>query len=88
VAAEALAAGLPVVGFADCAGLPELVSQGKSGELALGMDNSSSLSSALNTALKRSYSEEFIKKSVAGYTYINFISAWETACRSVIRKKS
>jgi len=88
VAAESLAAGLPVVGFADCAGLPELISQGKSGELALGMDYPRSLSSALNTALKRSYSEEFIKESVAGYSYINFISAWETACGSVIRKKS
>lgn len=87
VAAEALAAGLPVVGFADCAGLPELVSQGKSGELAVGREDSKSLSSALNIALKGSYSEEFIKSSVAGYTYINFISAWETACRSVIRKK-
>ena len=88
VAAEALAAGLPVVGFADCAGLPELVSQGQSGELAFRMEDSNSLSSALNTALKSSYSEEFIKKSIAGYTYINFISAWEAACTSVIRKKS
>ena len=87
VAAEALAAGLPVVGFADCAGIPELVSQGKSGELAFGREDSKSLSRALNIALKTSYSEEFIKSSVAGYTYINFISAWETACRSVIRKK-
>jgi glycosyltransferase involved in cell wall biosynthesis len=88
VAAEALAAGLPVVGFADCAGLPELVSQGQSGELAFQMEDSNSLSIALNTALKSSYSEEFIKKSIAGYTYINFVSAWEAACSSVIRKKS
>jgi len=88
VAAEALAAGLPVVGFAECAGLPELVSQGKSGELAFGKEDPKSLSSALKIALKRSYSEEFIKKSVADYTYMNFISAWETACKLVIRKKS
>jgi GalNAc-alpha-(1->4)-GalNAc-alpha-(1->3)-diNAcBac-PP-undecaprenol alpha-1,4-N-acetyl-D-galactosaminyltransferase len=88
VAAEALAAGLPVVGFAECAGLPELIFQGKSGELAFGNEDSKSLSTALNIALKRNYSEEFIKDSVAGYSYINFISAWETACRSVIRKKS
>jgi GalNAc-alpha-(1->4)-GalNAc-alpha-(1->3)-diNAcBac-PP-undecaprenol alpha-1,4-N-acetyl-D-galactosaminyltransferase len=88
VAAEALAVGLPVVGFAECAGLPELVSQGKSGELAFGKEDSESLSSAIKIALKRNYSEEFIKKSVADYTYINFISAWETACQSVIRKKS
>lgn len=88
VAAEALAAGLPVVGFAGCAGLPELVSQGENGELAVGREDSKSLSSALKIALESSYSEEFIKKSVAAYTYINFISAWESSCKSVIRKKS
>lgn len=88
VAAEALAAGLPVVGFAECAGLPELVIQGKSGELAFGMGNAKSLSIALKIALEGCYSEEFIMQSVAGYTYFNFIANWERACRSVIRKKS
>ena len=88
VAAEALSAGLPVVGFAECAGLPELVIQGKNGELACGMGDSKTLSIALKTALVGSYSEEFIKQSVAGYTYSNFIENWERACKLVIRKKS
>lgn len=88
VAAEALAAGLPVVGFAECAGLPELVIQGKNGELAFGMGDAKSLSIALKIALEGCYSEEFIKQSVAEYTYFNFIANWERACKSVIRKKS
>jgi len=88
VAAEALAAGLPVVGFDDCAGLPELIISGETGELALGREDSASLSKALRIALESSYSEEFLKKSVEGYTYSNFIFAWESACNSAIRKKS
>ena len=87
VAAEALAFGLPVVGFEACAGLPELVIPGKTGELALENDNPHSLRQALQVALDSKYSEEFIQKSVAGYTFENFISAWETACFVSLKRK-
>lgn len=87
VAAEALAHGLPVVGFTECSGLPELVKQGQSGELAEGQGDPKSLSKALNTALSKEYSEEFIRDSVSTYTFSNFINAWESACKLAIRRK-
>jgi glycosyltransferase involved in cell wall biosynthesis len=87
VAAEALAHGLPVVGFTECSGLPELVKQGQSGELAVGQGDPKSLSRALNTALSREYSDEFIRHSVSTYTFSNFINAWELACKLAIRRK-
>jgi glycosyltransferase involved in cell wall biosynthesis len=88
VAAEALAHGLPVVGFAECSGLPELVKQGESGELAAGQGNSKALSKALSIALNKEYSEDFIKQSVEDYTFSNFITAWELACKQALRRKS
>lgn len=87
VAAEALAAGLPVVGFSECAGLRELVIPGKSGELAIGNNDKNSLSVALKVALNTKYSEEIMKASVTKYTYSNFISSWEHACKISLRKK-
>jgi glycosyltransferase involved in cell wall biosynthesis len=49
--AEALAHGLPVVGFADCPGTNQLVRTGKNGVLANGTDRAASLASALHALM-------------------------------------
>jgi glycosyltransferase involved in cell wall biosynthesis len=45
--AEALAHGLPSVGFTDCAGVPDLIDPGVSGRLAPGNNNAAALADAL-----------------------------------------
>jgi glycosyltransferase involved in cell wall biosynthesis len=49
--AEALAHGLPVVGFANCPGTNQLVRTGKNGVLANGTDRAASLASALHALM-------------------------------------
>jgi len=49
--AEALAHGLPVVGFADCPGTNQLVHTGKNGVLANGTDRVASLAAALHALM-------------------------------------
>lgn len=45
--AEAMAAGLPAVGFADCAGVRDLIAHGKSGLLAAGSGDAAALAAQL-----------------------------------------
>ena len=87
VVAEALAAGLPVVGFRGCAGISELVTTKDCGVLAEGNDDALALSLALSDALGRGYSEGLIASSVSKYTYDNFIDAWEKACFEAVNSK-
>jgi glycosyltransferase involved in cell wall biosynthesis len=49
--AEALAHGLPAVGFEGCAGIPDLIEVGESGVLATGNGTASSLAAALATLM-------------------------------------
>ena len=51
--AEALAHGLPSVGFAECAGIRDLIAEGYSGWLAKGNGEVGSLTVALETAMSR-----------------------------------
>ncbi|WP_163848989.1 glycosyltransferase [Pseudooceanicola aestuarii] len=46
--AEAMAHGLPCVGFADCAGMPQLIRDGESGALATGNGAADALATALS----------------------------------------
>lgn len=45
--AEALAYGVPAIGFSDCAGVNDLIEPGKNGQLAQGMDNADTLAKTL-----------------------------------------
>jgi glycosyltransferase involved in cell wall biosynthesis len=51
--AEALAHGLPAVGFAECAGVRDLIDEGRSGLLAVGSGDVVSLARTLETAMSR-----------------------------------
>ena len=79
VVAEALAHGLPVVGFYGCSGIPELVVDGQTGVIAAGMDNSDSLKQALLHAAELQLDPEKIRESMRGYSFQNFIDNWEKA---------
>lgn len=79
VVAEALAHGLPVVGFNDCSGIPDLVIDGQTGVIAPGMDNSDSLRQALLHAAELEFNPRKIRESMRGYSFQNFIDNWEKA---------
>ena len=92
--AEALASGIPVVGFADCPGTRELVENGCNGLLVEGPDRVQALADGLERLMK---SSEFRRKlgraaprSVSNYSIASIADAWEdllwTQMRAELRK--
>lgn len=79
VVAEALAHGLPVVGFNGCSGIPDLVTHGQTGVIAPGMNDVDSLKQSLLTAAELQFDPEKIRESMRRYSFENFISEWEKA---------
>jgi glycosyltransferase involved in cell wall biosynthesis len=77
VVAEALAHGLPVVGFESCSGIPELIVDGSNGVIASGMDDAASLANALLKASKTQFSTNIVKESVKKFDFPNFVQKWE-----------
>ena len=77
VVGEALAHGLPVVGFQECAGISTLVDNGITGIIAPGNDNPYALASALKTALETDWNPEIIRNSMKKYSIENFTDSWE-----------
>jgi GalNAc-alpha-(1->4)-GalNAc-alpha-(1->3)-diNAcBac-PP-undecaprenol alpha-1,4-N-acetyl-D-galactosaminyltransferase len=87
--AEALAYGLPVVGFAGCAGVRDLVTHGASGFLAAGNGDVDTLTLALERAMsnadcRRSMSRHAID-SVKEFEPSKIFSQWEKLLFEVIR---
>jgi len=74
---EALAHGLPVVGFESCSGIPELIVDGRNGVIASGMDDATSLADALLKASKTQFSTNIVKDSVKEFDFPNFVQKWE-----------
>ncbi len=79
VVAEALAHGLPVVGFDGCSGIPDLVVHGQTGVMAHGMDDLASLKQAILYAAELQFDPEKIRESMRQYSFENFIDKWERA---------
>ncbi len=79
VVAEALAHGLPVVGFSGCSGIPDLVTNGYTGVIAPGMNDSESLRQALLKAADLQFDPRKIRESMSGYSFESFIDKWEKA---------
>jgi glycosyltransferase involved in cell wall biosynthesis len=79
VVAEALAHGLPVVGFSDCSGIPDLVTDGLTGVIAPGMNDSDSLKQALLRASDLQFDPKKIRESMRPYSFESFIDNWEKA---------
>jgi glycosyltransferase involved in cell wall biosynthesis len=79
VVAESLSHGLPVVGFKLCSGIPELISDGINGSIALGMDNPNTLAEALVRASETHFLSNTIKSTIKMYNFQDFIRHWEAS---------
>jgi len=87
--AEAMAHGLPAVGFAGCAGARDLIMHGENGFLAQGNDNESSLSEELARLMgDGELREEMGRKaieSMKSFSPDRIYDLWETALREAVR---
>ena len=86
---EAFAAGLPAIGFADCAGLNELIINEHNGLLAEGINNPDSLAETLSVLMKDkekriSYAENSVKISEK-YTPDSVFDLWEQLFKTSVR---
>lgn len=86
--AEAMAHGLPVMGFADCPGTNELIEHKQNGLLVESNDRISSLKQALatlitNPDLRKRYGEAGIK-TAAQFGLDPVLDAWESLAHSVL----
>lgn len=79
VVGEALAHGMPVVGFEECSGILELITPGLNGEIADGNDNHKAISEAIIRASEKEYSRAAVSTSVKEYTFEKFIKTWTSA---------
>jgi glycosyltransferase involved in cell wall biosynthesis len=83
--AEALAHGLPAVGFAGCDGVPDLIEPGQNGALAAGNGDAAGLADALaplmaDTAKRASLGSNAVA-SVVGYRLEEIVRLWEKVLR-------
>jgi len=77
VVGEALAHGLPVVGFNGCAGISSLVENFKSGVVARGNDDPTALSEALLQALSRAWDPLLVRQAIKKFSIEHFSDSWE-----------
>ncbi len=86
--AEALAAGVPAVGFAECPGTNELIRDGINGLLVGGSDRSQALADGLNKLMSSpSLLQEFADRApgtVAEYATEGIVTRWEELLQSVV----
>lgn len=87
--AEALAHGLPAVGFADCSGVCDLIDHGKSGLLATGMNDPDSLAKALSSLMadagRRGAMGESAVASMQQYRPARCFDRWEKVLKDAAR---
>ena len=90
VVGEALAHGLPVVGFDGCGGVRDLIITNKNGLLAEGNDNAESLLSSLRYIMaserKRNYMQSHARPSVQKYKPQLVYDKWERLLQEVSLK--
>ena len=88
--AEALAHGLPSIGFSDCSGVNNLIETGRNGMLAVGNDNPSSLSKALkeimNDSAKRHKMGQEAQTSIDKFNPENIYNLWESMLLNTVKK--
>jgi len=87
--AEAMAHGLPCVGFAGCAGVRDLIAHGENGLLADGNNDAQSLSKALaammaSEEMRRRFGQKAVQ-SVGPYAPERIFSLWEQTLREGAR---
>lgn len=86
--AEALAAGLPAVGFSDCPGTNEIIQDGVNGLLVQGPNRAEALAASLSRlmgdpALLSGFSSR-AQQSVADYEAEGIVMRWEALLQSVV----
>lgn len=88
--AEAMAHGLPCVGFQDCSGVSDLINHEKTGLLAEGNDNSKSLEKSLRRLMERPDSRiqigENAKDSMSRYNPNKIYDMWENFLKQTKEK--
>ncbi len=88
--AEALAHGLPSVGFADCSGVPDLIADGQSGVLARRMNDATSLAEGLASMMAdpkgRTEAGQKAKASMEQYRPERCFNQWERVLVDARRK--
>lgn len=89
--AEALAAGLPAVGFADCPGTNELIRNGVNGLLVDGPDRVTALADGLELLMAspelRKTMSAAAPASVEQYSLASVVDSWERLIEQVIGRK-
>jgi glycosyltransferase involved in cell wall biosynthesis len=84
--AEALAHGLPAVGFADCAGVADLIQPGRNGSVAAGNGDPAALAEALKPLMDapglRARLGVGAVESVVSYKLEDMVDLWESTLRS------
>jgi glycosyltransferase involved in cell wall biosynthesis len=79
--AEALAHGLPSVGFENCSGVPDLIAEGQSGVMALAMNDANSLAEALAQLMSdpqaRMAKGQYAIESMQRYSPDHCFDRWE-----------
>jgi glycosyltransferase involved in cell wall biosynthesis len=89
--AEALAHGLPAIGFADCPGTNELIRSGENGLLVEGPDRPLALAQGLREAMKSpALCAEWAKaapQSVSMYRLADVLNAWEELLRRIAARQ-
>ena len=78
VVGEALAHGLPVVGFEECAGISSLVENYKSGIIAPGNDDPRTLAEALARAFSYDWRSLVIRRTIDKFSLDYFSDSWES----------
>jgi glycosyltransferase involved in cell wall biosynthesis len=90
--AEALAHGLPVIGFAGCAGVTDLIVHGRTGMIAEANDNAESLARALKTLLSDGTMRKEMGKegpdSIKQFDPPRIFSLWENLLSNIAVPKS
>ena len=78
VVGEALAHGLPVVGFDGCAGISSLVEDFKSGIIVPGNDDPKALSEGLSRALSHDWDPFVVRQMIGKFSLGYFSDSWES----------
>lgn len=77
VVAEALSFGLPVIGFASCSGIPELIENKVNGFVCEGAMNEFSLASGISRATELEFDPRIVAESISQYSLDSFVDSWE-----------
>ena len=90
--AEALAHGLPAIGYADCCGINELIENGRNGLLAAGNGNVETLSDTLGQLMADAAARQAMGaaavESMRAYTPQAVFDRWETVLAAVAQRRA